>query len=119
MIDQCWVADNKDRHRQRFAVKGYQQALENTLRDCINDVDNVACSGPPHHSNFSQLTGNSTNYSCGTALIDLNHEGRALRNIELVNANAGFMAGLDQGWDTLAAMMEQVSLLQAQLEMQS
>ena len=49
----------------------------------------------------------------------LNHEGPALQNIELVNANAGLMAELDQGWDTLAAMMEQVSLLQAQLVTQS
>jgi hypothetical protein len=27
----------------------------------------------------------------------LNHEGRALQNIELVNANAGLMVKLDQG----------------------
>jgi hypothetical protein len=64
--------------------------------------------------------GNSTNISCGTACMALNPEGpRALRNIELVNANAGHTAELDQGWDTLAAMMEQVLLLQAQLAMQS
>ncbi len=52
--------------------------------------------------------GNSMNNSCGTARMALNYEGRALRNIELVNANAGLMAELDQGRDTLAAMMEQV-----------
>jgi hypothetical protein len=49
----------------------------------------------------------------------LNHEGCALWNIELVNANAGLMAELDQGQDTLAAIMEQVSFLQARLATQS
>ncbi len=49
----------------------------------------------------------------------LNNEGRALQNIELVNANAGLMAELDQGRDTLATLMEQVLLLQAQLATQS
>jgi hypothetical protein len=118
-IDQGWVADNEDCHGLRFAVEGYQQALENTLQDRINDVDDAARSGPSCHTEFSQLTGNSTNNSCGTACMALNHEGRALRNIELVNANAGLMAELDLGQDTLAATMKKVLLLQAQLGTQS
>jgi hypothetical protein len=49
----------------------------------------------------------------------LNHERHALRNIELVNVNAGHMGELDLGQDTLAAVMEQMSLLQAQLASKS
>jgi hypothetical protein len=89
------------------------------LQDHINNVYNAAHSGLSCRLNFSQSTGNSTNNSCGTARMALNNEGRALQNIELVNANAGLMAELDQGRDTLATLMEQVLLLQAQLATQS
>jgi hypothetical protein len=54
-IDQGWLADTKENHGCRIAVEGYQQTMENTLQDCIEDVKDAACSGPSCWSDFLQL----------------------------------------------------------------
>ena len=62
-IDQGWVADMEEGKGGRLAVVGHQEALENALRDRIDDVDDAACSGASRWSNFSQSTGNFTIHS--------------------------------------------------------
>jgi hypothetical protein len=62
-IDQGWLADMEEGKGGRLAVVGHQEALENALRDRIDDVDDAACSGASRWSNFSQSTGNFTIHS--------------------------------------------------------
>ena len=59
-IDQGWLADTEESHGCCVAVEGYQQTLEKTLQDCIEDANNAACSSPSCWSNLLQSTGNST-----------------------------------------------------------
>jgi hypothetical protein len=59
-IDQSWLVDTEESHGRHMAVEGYQQTLEKTLQDCIEDANNAACSSPSCWSNLLQSTGNST-----------------------------------------------------------
>ncbi len=64
-------------------------------------------------------TGNSTNNSGATTHMVYTHEERAVCNVEPVSANAGLHSKLDDEHSWLAAMLNQVSLLQSQLAVHS
>ncbi len=113
-IGQGWLADMEEGKGGRLAVVGHQEALEKTLRDCIDDVDNAAHSGASRRSNFSQSTGNSTIHLTAAAQLACNHEDHALRNVALLNANSGLQNDLDDERAKLATVMAQVHLLQIQ-----
>jgi hypothetical protein len=57
-IDQGWLADMEEGVEGRLAVVGHQEALEKTLLDRIDDVDNAACrrpDGPIFHNQRETL----------------------------------------------------------------
>ncbi len=114
-IDQGWVADMEEGKGGRLAVVGHQEALEKTLWDHIDDVDNAARSVASRWSNFSQSTGNSTIHLTAAGRLAFNHKDRALRNVALLNANSGLQNDLDDKRAKLAMVMVQVHLLQSQL----
>jgi hypothetical protein len=114
-IDQGWLADVEEGKGGRLSIEGLQEVLEQTLRDCIEDVDNAACSGASRRSDFSQSTVNSTNNSTAAGQLAFNHEDRALRNVALLNANSDLQNKLADKHSNLAAAMAQVLLLQGQL----
>ncbi len=61
-INQGWYADLEDKETGNCVdVVSHHKALEMTLRDQIEDVDNADHSGPSLRSDFSRSTGNSTN----------------------------------------------------------
>jgi hypothetical protein len=114
-IDQGWLADMEEGKGGRLTVVGHQKALEKTLRDRIDDVDNAACSGASRGSNFSQSTGNSTIHLAAAGRLAFNHEDRALCNVALLNTNSHLQNDLDDERAKLAMVMAQVHLLQSQL----
>jgi hypothetical protein len=64
-IDQGWYADLKDKETgTRVDVVGHRKALEMTLYNQIEDVDNADNSGPSQRSDFSCFIGNLTNKFC-------------------------------------------------------
>jgi hypothetical protein len=114
-INQSWLADTEESHGHLVAVEEYQQTLKNTLQDCNEDVKDTIGSGLSCWPNYLQSTGNSSNNSSATARMAYTHKEHAVRNIELVNANAGLQSELDDECSWLAAMLNQVTLLQSQL----
>ncbi len=92
---------------------GHQEALEKTLRDRIDDVDNTACSGASRWTNFSQSMGNSTIHLTAAGWLAFNHKNRALRNVALLNADSGLQNDLDDKPAKLAAVMVQLQFLQS------
>jgi hypothetical protein len=96
-------------------VVGHQEALEKTLQDRIDDVDDPACRGASRQSNFSQSTGNSTIHLTAAGQLAFNHKDRTLHNVALLNANSGLQNDLDDECTKLATVMAQVHLLQSQL----
>ncbi len=72
---------------QMVNVVGHKEALETTLRDRIDDIDDADCSGPSHCTDFSQSTGNSTNNTDATTRMHT-HSEQALTTIALVNKNS-------------------------------
>jgi hypothetical protein len=83
---------------------GHQKALEMTLRDCIKDVNDAACSGPSCCSVFSQSTGTSTNSSEAT-IHQHTLKAKALLNIKIVNRNYTLENDLLDTQDKMAAMI--------------
>ena len=51
-INQGWLEDLEETNRDRVEVVGHRKALAMTLRDCIKDVDDAACSGPSYWLDF-------------------------------------------------------------------
>jgi hypothetical protein len=66
-IDQGWEVDREVSDGHGFVVDGYQAAMEKTLRDRIEDIDDANRSGPSWRSDFPQSTRISTNDSTATA----------------------------------------------------
>jgi hypothetical protein len=93
-IDQGWLADMEESAGGRLVVVGHQEALEKTLWDRIDNVDNTGCSGASRRTNFSQSTGNSTIHSNAAGWLAFNHEDRTLQNVALLNANSGLQNDL-------------------------
>jgi hypothetical protein len=115
-IDQvCWAADKEDGDRRQVNVEGHREALEQKLRDRIEDMDNADQSGPSQWLDFSQSTGHSTINSDATARIAYSHLEWALQNIALVNQNSDLKYHLVNEQRKLAAVLAQVQLLQEQL----
>jgi hypothetical protein len=110
-IDQGWLADMEEGKGGQLAVVGHQEALEKTLPDRIEDVDDATCSGASRCSNFLQSTRNSTIHLTAAGRLAFNHEDRALRNVALLNANSDLQNDLDGKHEKLAAVMVQVQLL--------
>jgi hypothetical protein len=52
-IDLGWEADMEDNNGIAVNVVGHKKALEKTLRDRIDDIDDADCSGPSRWSDFS------------------------------------------------------------------
>ncbi len=112
-IDQGWDVVREVSNGRGFAVEGYQAAMEKTLQDRIEDIDDANRSGQSWRSDFSQSTGNSTNNLTATARMAFTHKKRALHNINLVLQN-------DQTnkRSRIAAMMAQLNFFQMQLAAQ-
>jgi hypothetical protein len=72
---------------QVVSVVGHKEALETTLQDRIDDINNADHSGPSCRTDFSQSTGNSTNNTDATTHMHTHRE-RALMTIALVNKNS-------------------------------
>jgi hypothetical protein len=66
-IDQGWEVDREASNGRGFSVNGYQAAMEKTLRDPIEDINDADLSSSSRRSDFSQSTGNSTNNLTATA----------------------------------------------------
>jgi hypothetical protein len=110
-IDQGWLADMEEGKGGQLAVVGHQEALEKTLRDRIEDVDDAACSGASRRSTFLQSMGNSTIHLTAAGQLAFNHKDRALHNVALLNANSDLQNDLDGKRKILAVVMAQVQLL--------
>jgi hypothetical protein len=59
-IDQGWEVDREVSNGHGFTADGYQAAMEKTLWERIEDIDDANHSSPSWRSDFSQSTGNST-----------------------------------------------------------
>jgi hypothetical protein len=66
-IDQGWKVEREVSNGRGFAVDGYQAAMEKTLQDRIEDINDANRSSPPRRPDFSQSTRNSTNNLTATA----------------------------------------------------
>jgi hypothetical protein len=113
-IDQGWTADLEEKDRDRVDMVGHRKALAMTLRDCIKDGDNTACSGPSRRLDFLHSTGNSTNNSEVTIHQHTLQE-KALKNIELVKKNYHLENNLNETQGKMASILAQNQLLQEQL----
>jgi hypothetical protein len=87
-------ADMEGDDSRTVNVVGHKEALETTLQDRIDDIDNADRSGPSCHTDFSQSTGNSTNNTDATAHMHTHRE-RALTTIALVNKNSTLTNNLE------------------------
>ena len=85
-INQGWQADAEEGDSSRVDLVGHQEALEMTLKDWIEDVDDAARSGQFRCSDFLQSTGNSTNNTDAT-ICQHTLKAIALSNIKLVDKN--------------------------------
>jgi hypothetical protein len=112
-IDQGWLADMEEGVRGRLMVVGHQEALEKTLRDRIDDVDNAACSRASRQTDFSQSMGNSTFHLTAAGWLAFDHKDRALWNVALLNAYSGLQNDLDDKRAKLATVMAQLQFLQS------
>ncbi len=65
-INRYWEADMERDGGQVVNAVGYKEALETTLQDCINDINDAFHTGPSRWTDFSQSTGNSTNNTDAT-----------------------------------------------------
>ena len=85
-----------------------------TLRGCIKDVYDAACSGPSCWLDFLHSTGNSTNKLEAT-IHQHTLQGKGLGNIEFVNKNYHLENNLHEMQDKVASILAQNQLLQEQL----
>jgi hypothetical protein len=92
-------------------VVGHREALAQTCRDCLGDIDDANHSGLFHRTNFSQSTGNSSVNSDATTCQHTFRE-KALKNINLVNKNLTLTNELAESKDTIATILSQNILLQ-------
>ncbi len=96
-------------------VEGHREALEQQLRNRVEDMEGADQSGPSQWLDFSQSTGLSTINSDATARVAYSHLERALQNNVLVNQNSDLKSHLADEQSKLAACLAQVQLLQEQL----
>ncbi len=61
-----WFADSEEVGGVKMTISGNKEALAQTLRDPVDNIDNADRNGPSWRINFSCLTGNSTNNSEAT-----------------------------------------------------
>jgi hypothetical protein len=113
-IDRDWEADMEGDYGRMVYIVGHKEALEMTLRDWINDIDNADRSGLSRRTDFSQSTGNSTNNTDATMHMHTHRE-RALTTITLVNKNSTLTNNLEDTKERLSAMITQNLILQGQL----
>jgi hypothetical protein len=104
--DQGWTADLEDKDRDRVDVVGSHKALAMTLRDCIEDVDDAAHSGPSHRLDFLHSTGNLTNTLEATICQHTLWE-KALKNIELLDKNYHLENNLHETQGKMASILAQ------------
>jgi len=95
-------------------VVGHKEALETTLQDWIDDIEDADRSGPSRCTDFSQSTGNSTNNTGATTRMHTHRE-QALTTIALVNKNSTLTNKLEDAEERLNAMIAQNLALQGQL----
>ncbi len=84
-------------------MKGAREALQETLQDCPDDLDDALRDGPSRHSDFTHSTGNSTLNNVGTAQGPARMD-EALKSILLINKNCKLTEELATLNDHLAAM---------------
>jgi hypothetical protein len=113
-IDQEWAADLEAETSNRVDVEGHREALAQTLRDRVEDIDDADRSGPSRRTDFSCSTGNSTNNSEAT-VRQHTLRAKALRNIDLVDRNYTLENDLRDTQDRMSALLAQNALLQSQL----
>ncbi len=56
-----WAADLEEIDGVKMTISGDREALAQTLRDRVDDIDNAEHSSPSRRLDFSKLTGISTN----------------------------------------------------------
>ncbi len=112
-INQGWNVDSEGNKGNKFDLVGHCKALAMTLRDQVEDVDDVACSGPSRRSDFLQLTGNLTNNSEVTIRQHTLKE-KALKNIHLINKNYTLENTLHDTQKMMASIVAQNKLFQDQ-----
>jgi hypothetical protein len=117
-IDQGWEVDREVSTGHGFAVDGYRAAMEKTLRDRIEDINDANRSSPSWRSDFSQTTGNSMNNLIATARMAFTHKEWALQNLSLHNINSVLQNDLTNKRSRIAAMTVQLHLLQTLLAAQ-
>jgi hypothetical protein len=113
-INRDWEADMEGDSSRVVNVVGHKEALETTLQDRIDDIDNADRSGPSHRTDFSQSTGNLTNNTNATTRMHTHCE-RALTTIPLANKNSTLTNNLEDTEEQLSAMIAQNLALQEQL----
>jgi hypothetical protein len=113
-INRDWEADMEGDDGRMVNIVGHKEALEKTLRDRIDDIDDADHSGPSHCTDFSQSTGNSINNTNATTRMHTHRE-RALTTIALVNKNSTLTNKLEDAEEQLNTMIAQNLALQGQL----
>jgi hypothetical protein len=103
-INRDWEADMEGYDGRTVNVVGHKKALEMTLRDRIDDIDNADRSGPSRRTDFSQSTENSTNSTDATMRMHTHRE-RTLTTIALVNKNSTLTNNLEDTEEQLSAMI--------------
>ncbi len=103
-INRDWEVDMEGDDGRTVNVVGHKEALEMTLRDRIDDIDNADRSGPSCCTDFSQSTENSTNNTDATTCMHTHRE-RALTIIALVNKNSTLTNNLEDTEEQLSAMI--------------
>ncbi len=112
-----WAANQEQEGGPQVAITGHREALAQSLRDQVNDIDDADRSGPSRRTGFSNSTGNSTvNSEATTRQHTL--RGKALRNIDLVDKNYALENDLLELQAQMAAIRAQNQLLQSQVTIQ-
>jgi hypothetical protein len=113
-IDQCWEANYEEGGGSRVDVVSHREALAQTLRDRVEDIDDADRSGPSRRTDFSCSTGNSTN-NLEATIRQHTLGAKALKNINLVDKNYTPENDLLDTQEQMAAFLAQNLLLQQQL----
>ena len=105
-IDQEWIADDEG-----VTTSAPMEGMEMMLRDKIDDVDDADRSGPSRRSDYDGMSsGNSTLNSSATCRKHT-HKEKALKNIELINANDKLTNALHDKDAEISALLDRLKSL--------
>ena len=105
-IDQEWIVDDEG-----VTANASMEGMEMMLQDKMDDVDDADRSGPSRRSDYDGMsTGNST-LNSGATCRKHTLKDKALKNIELINANDQLTNALHDKETEIAALLEQLRSL--------